>query len=371
MSEIYFNCHHATPPLKKSVREMVACLERHWMSREASAEVASAAILQILSLLGASAIDRFQLFSSSAEAFEHLLFFYYLDHIRLSGKNHLLTLQTQEASSVLALKKMQQLGCHLKVLEVNERGQLTVETLKAAINPRVALLSVNLCDRLTGMIQPIEQIVKVCHEAGVAVHVDVSCAVGKLPIAFQEWGVDFLTLDGSLCFAPRGIAALIVKQSIPFPVAPSSSLHVAAIVALLESLREVIAMMQSVQLETVHLCAELERSIIAQVPTAQALFGRAHRLPNVSTMAFPGVHSEALLFLLEKKNVYATVGGGSCQRLSHLLLSFGIDPLLAHSAMSFALSFQTTAEQVRQAATLIVESVHSLSRLSTHLLEGK
>lgn len=370
MGEIYLDSHRATPPLKTSVQQMALCVEKYWRGGSEEEERVSVATVQILSFFGASAADRFHLFSSCAEAIEHLLLSYYLDSIRLSGKNHLLTLNTQEASTALAFKKMQELGCHVKLLEVSERGLLSAQTLQAALNPRVALFSFSLADLLTGMIQPIEEIVRVCHEAGVAVHVDVSGAVGKIPIAFEEWGVDFLTFDGSLCFAPGAVAGLIVKADAPFKM-PRARVAVAGIASLLEALREVMAKMQNVQLDTAFLSSKLESALIAQVPRAQALFGRAHRLPNVVTLAFPGIHSQALLFLLEQKKVYASIGGGSCQRLSHLLLSLGVDPLLAHSAISFALSFQTTAEQIDQAIAAIVDSVNSLSPLSAHLPEGK
>ena len=80
--------------------------------------------------------------------------------------------------------------------------------------------------------------------------------------------------------------------------------------------------------------------------------------------------SDALLFLLHRKGVYASLGGGQCQKLSHILVASGIDETLAQCALSFSLSYETTEEEIDYAIKTIVESAHKLKDLSRNIVEA-
>ena len=60
------------------------------------------------------------------------------------------------------------------------------------------------------------------------------------------------------------------------------------------------------------------------------------------------------MFLFNRKGVYASVGGGHCQKLSHVLVACGIDETLAQCALSFSLSFETKEEEIDYAIETIV-----------------
>jgi cysteine desulfurase len=74
--------------------------------------------------------------------------------------------------------------------------------------------------------------------------------------------------------------------------------------------------------------------------------------------------SEALLYALHRRQVYASLGGGQFQKLSAQLKSCGIADELCHCAVSFALSHDTTEDDLAEALDNIVASVRQLSTLS-------
>ena len=108
----------------------------------------------------------------------------------------------------------------------------------------------------------------------------------------------------------------------------------------------------------------LEQGIKQQIPDAVVFFEHVERLPNCTAIAFPDVMAEALLYLLYRHGVYATIGGGTIQRLSHVLIASGVSSLLAQSAISFSLSFDTTQEQIDYAIETIVLCVGRLRKCS-------
>ncbi len=179
-----------------------------------------------------------------------------------------------------------------------------------------------------------------------------------------------MTFDGSFIHAPKGTAGLLIKDKTPLsaPLSAMTGMSVGGIAALAKSIEITAQKMDGMQLETTRLRDLLEKGVVKGFPQAQILFGGQARLPNCTTIAFPGIVSDALLFLLNRKKIYASLGGGHCQKISHLLTASHVDLALAQCALSFSLSFETTQAQIEQAIEAILSSVQTLSRLSEAML---
>jgi cysteine desulfurase len=210
-----------------------------------------------------------------------------------------------------------------------------------------------------------------CHAKGVRLHVDASYVIGKLYFRFEDIPIDFLTFDGSLLHAPKGTGGLLIKEKtlLSSPLSSTTGISVGGVSALSVALKEGMGMFDHICLETARLRDKLERGVQEGFPQAHVLFQTVERLPNCCAIAFPGVASDALLFLLHRKGVYASLGGGHCQKLSHILMACGIEDTLSQCALSFSLSFDTKEEEIDYAIKTIIECVWKLKNLSAHLLE--
>lgn len=375
-SRVYLDHHTATRPLPSSIEAMLPFLRENWGSTTAPHQMGqelfpalNRSSETVLKLLGAKADDRFYFFSSSGEAIAHLYQSHYFDQVRNTGKNHIVTTSLEEAPVLMSLKRLEELGCGGKILPVNAQGQLTKDVLDEALRPRTSLVSISWANGLTGVIHPIADLAEVCHAKDVRLHVDASYVIGKIYFHFEDLHIDFLTFDGSFLHAPKGTAGLIVKEKTVFshPVSSMMGIPVGSVMALSQALEEGGQMLDHLCLETARLRDKLEKGIQEGFPTAVVLFQKAARLPNCSAIAFPGVVSDALLYLLNCKGVFASVGGGHCQKLSHILVACGIDETLAQCALSFSLSFETTEEEIDFAIKRVVECALQLQKLSHHL----
>lgn len=376
-NRIYLDHHSATRPHPSSIEALLSFLKEHWGSSASPHQMGQELLPflkthteAILEILGAREEDRFHFFSSSAEAIHHLFLTHYFDSIKESGKNHLLTTNIEEAPVLISLKRLEELGCARKTLSVNAQGQLTQEILMQALRPRTSLVSLSWANGLTGVIHPIADLAEACKAKGVLLHVDASYVIGKLFFRFEDLSIDFLTWEGSLLHAPKGAAGMLVKEKIeyPPPLSAMSGVSVGGIAALAQGLKETERHFDHLCLETARLRDRLEQGILAEIPEAIVFFSHVDRLPNCTAIGFPGVMSDALLFLLHRRGVYASVGGGNCQKLSHVLIASGIDEMLAQSALSFTLSFETTEEEIEQAIAIIATSVRQLQKMSKQLL---
>lgn len=372
-SKVYLDHHTATRPVASCIEAMLPFFREYWGSTTAPHQIGqelcvglNRSIDSILNTLGAKKEDRFYFFPSSADAIHHLYQSHYFDSIRQTGKNHIVTTNIEEASVLMSLKRLEELGCRSKVLSVNSQGQLTKNILEEALRPRTSLVSVSWTNGLTGVIHPIADLADCCSAKDVRLHVDASYVIGKQYFRFEDLNVDFLTFDGSVLHAPKGTAGILVKEKTAFssPISSMMGIPVGAVASLAKGLEEVQQVIDYVCLETARLRDKLEEGIQKGFPEAQVLFQQAERLPNCSAIAFPGVASEALLFLLNRRGIYASLGGGHSQKLSHVLAASGIDPILAQSALSFSLSFETKEEEIDEAIKIIIDCAHKLKNLS-------
>lgn len=379
MEEIYLDNHSASRPSASIVEQMASFLKGYWASSSSPHRLGqechlplATLLAKIYDLVGAAENDAFYFNSSSAEAIAEVFISVYLTHVKETGRTHFVATDLEEAPCLLSLKRMEKFGCSAKTLPVNGFGQLTKEVLEEGLRPRSALLSLSWANGLTGVIHPLEDLAEVCKRKEVLLHVDASTILGKHFFRFQDLQVDFLTFEGSLLHAPRGCAGTFVKSGIDFnPLAQgNASQPIATLLALAEGLDLSMQNFDHVCTETARLRDRFEHQIKQALPEVFIPFAEAERLSNTSVICFTGVVNEALLYLLNQKGVYASMGGGQFQKLSHILGLCKVEKSRALGGLSFSLSYETTEEQVDKASEIIVESYKKLLAYCGPIMSG-
>jgi cysteine desulfurase/selenocysteine lyase len=99
-------------------------------------------------------------------------------------------------------------GARLRVIPMNEAGELDLEALAALLNERTRLVAVTHVSNSLGTINPVRTIARMAHDAGVPVLVDGAQAAPHLPIDVQDLGADFYAISGHKMFGPTGIGVL-------------------------------------------------------------------------------------------------------------------------------------------------------------------
>ncbi len=99
-------------------------------------------------------------------------------------------------------------GAHLKVVPINDDGELLMDEYEKLLSPRTKLVSIVHQSNALGTINPVEQIVELAHQRGVPVLLDGAQAVAHVPIDVQRIGCDFYVFSGHKLYGPTGVGAL-------------------------------------------------------------------------------------------------------------------------------------------------------------------
>jgi cysteine desulfurase/selenocysteine lyase len=105
-------------------------------------------------------------------------------------------------------------GATLRVIPMNDRGELLLDEYEKLLNPRTRLVAVTHVSNVLGTINPVRQIVDMAHNAGALVLIDGAQAVPHMKVDVQALNADFYTLSGHKLFGPTGIGILYGKSKL-------------------------------------------------------------------------------------------------------------------------------------------------------------
>jgi cysteine desulfurase/selenocysteine lyase len=105
-------------------------------------------------------------------------------------------------------------GAILRVVPMDDRGELMVDALERLLTDRTRILSITHMSNALGTVNPIEAIVRMAHARGVPVLVDGSQAAYHMPVDVRALGVDFYAATGHKLYGPTGIGVLYGRESL-------------------------------------------------------------------------------------------------------------------------------------------------------------
>jgi cysteine desulfurase/selenocysteine lyase len=105
-------------------------------------------------------------------------------------------------------------GAKLKVIPVDDDGQLLLDAYGQLLGPRTRLVSVAQVSNVLGTIVPVKAVIEAAHRVGARVLIDGAQAVAHIPVDVQAMDADFYVFSGHKIFAPTGIGALYAKADV-------------------------------------------------------------------------------------------------------------------------------------------------------------
>lgn len=103
-------------------------------------------------------------------------------------------------------------GAHLKIIPVNDRGELLLEEYQKLLNPRTKLVSIVHVSNTLGTINPVQEMIDLAHAQGAVVLVDGAQSTAYLDIDVQAMNCDFYVFSGHKMFGPTGVGLLYGKR---------------------------------------------------------------------------------------------------------------------------------------------------------------
>ena len=292
--------------------------------------------------------------------------------------DHIVTVVTEHKAVLDTCKYLERQGRSVTYLPVAPDGRITAQQVADAITPKTVLVSVMFANNETGVIQPIAEIGKVCHDHKVLFHTDAVQAFGKVPIDVQTMNIDLLSMSAHKIYGPKGVGGLYVRRRRPrVRLAPqihggghergnrSGTLNVPAIVGFGAAARLAREGMAEESVRIAKLRNRLRDRLREQVEHVTVNGSEEHVLPGTLNMSFAYIEGESLLMAL--KDV-ALSSGSACTSASlepsYVLRAMGLDDEMAHSSLRMTIGRYTTEDEVDYVVELIAKHVRRLREMS-------
>jgi cysteine desulfurase len=281
------------------------------------------------------------------------------------GRHHIVTTAIEHPSVLEPVAELERREHAVTIVPPSRSGVVDAGAIIAALRPETRLVAFMLANNETGVIQPVADVARVCRERSIHIHCDAVQAAGKIDVDVSALGIDTLALSAHKLHAPKGIGALYVRrglaldrhilggaqerrrragtENVPLAVAFGVAASIARDRPDVSALRDALE-------------SELR---IAGFPIV-INGSEVPRIPNTSSVTFPGADAEGIVIGLDLNGVAVSTGAAcSSGRVepSHVLLAMGLTPDEARSTIRFSLSRFSTIGEIDRTVALLREIV--------------
>lgn len=279
---------------------------------------------------------------------------------------HFITTQIEHPSVKECFEELERLGSAVSYLPVSAEGMLEEDALKKEIRKETVLLSIALLQGELGVLQSLRSLTHSARQAKrdvgglpLYIHTDASQAPLYVDVSPHAYGVDFLTLDASKMYGPKGVGMLY--RALPAPLSsilfgggqqyglrPGTE-HVSGAVGLQTALQIAYheRKQRIVSVATLH--DLLMRELATAIPEHVLNGHLKRRTPHIVNVSIPGVDAEFATVILDNHGVslstrsacFGTDGGGS-----EVVRAITGDAARATSAIRISLSERMTRRDV-------------------------
>lgn len=237
---IYFDNSATSPVAEEVLEEMIPYLReeygnpssKYYCKAVNAHNAVEDARVRVAKLLGANPEEI--IFTAGATESTNFIIKGYMDYRRYygDGKNHIITSVAEHKATMNTCKflngdlysnndptitlfggkKLVDRGYEASFVGITETGEILVTSVEEAIKNNTAMVSVIFVNNEVGTISDVSAIAKLCVKKGIAIHSDLTQAIGKMAIDVHDMGLDFASCSAHKIYGPKGIGAAFVKS---------------------------------------------------------------------------------------------------------------------------------------------------------------
>jgi cysteine desulfurase len=362
--------HNAGAPIRRSAAAAMTQVseERHGNpasvhhSGQKARKILEQARARVGQLIGAQA--RSIIFTSGGTEANNLAI---LGAARASGGRRRIVTSAIEHSSMLSpVAELERSGFTVERLTPDRDGRIGPEQISAALKDEVALVSIGLANAEVGTIQQVAEIGGAIARSGAIFHLDAAQALGRIPLDVAQLGCDLMTVSAHKIGGPAGCGALYVRpgariESVMLGGPQEAGLragtpNLIGAVGFGAAAQEVLSALDEERIRVAELASFLFARLGVAIRGLSLNGPHTGRLANTLNLSFPGVLGENLLIALDLEGIEVSMGSACAAGAvepSHVLLAMGRTPAEARSSLRISLGWNTTADDIARAASII------------------
>ncbi|RGB26173.1 pyridoxal phosphate-dependent transferase [Rhizophagus diaphanus] len=292
-------------------------------------------------------------------------------------KKHIITTNIEHKCVLDSCRVLSEEGFDVTYLPVQKSGLIDLNQLAETIRPDTSIVSIMTVNNEIGVIQPIEEIGKICRSKKVFFHTDAAQAVGKIPLDVNKMNIDLMSISGHKIYGPKGIGALYCRRKPRVRVEAlqsgggqerglrSGTVPTPIVVGLGEACRISKEEMQYDANRIESLSKRLIDGITSKVNHVVRNGDPNATYPGCVNLSFAYVEGESLLMALKD---IALSSGSACTSASlepsYVLRALGAEDDMAHSSIRFGIGRFTTEREVDFVVDRVVSHVDRLREMS-------
>ena len=329
---------------------------------------------QVAKLIGAD--DKEVIFTSGATESNNLAIRGVAEFYK-DRKNHIVTTVTEHKCVLDTCRHLEQQGFEVTYLPVQKNGLIDLDQLRAAITDKTVVVSIMAVNNEIGVIQPLEEIGKICREKKTFFHTDAAQAAGKIPLDVEAMNIDLMSISGHKIYGPKGIGALYVRRKPRVRLVPlivgggqergfrSGTLPTPLCVGLGEAAEICLSEMGDEAKRLKKLQDRMLKGLNAKLTDLVINGDLEHRIPGNLNISFAYVEGESLMMGIKNLSVSS---GSACTSASlepsYVLRALGVEEEMAHTSLRIGLGRFTTEHEVDTAVDELTRHVTKLREMS-------
>ncbi len=293
-----------------------------------------------------------------------------------SSRNHLVTTPIEHPAVGKLCDELEKEGIRVSYLDVDRHGMVDVGQVEEVIDEDTALVSVMLANNIVGTIEPVREIVEVCHDRGVPVHTDAVQAAGKIRIDVEELGVDLLSLSAHKLYGPKGVGALYARRGtrlVPQLLGGSQERkrragteNVSGIVGFGAACELAARQLDEDARRIAGLRDRLQCGVLEHIEGARVNGHPSRRLPNTLNLTLPGLDGSLVMMNLDALGIAISHGSACATGAAgppHVLEAMGLPREEAMCTVRITLGRSTTEEEADSVLEALRDVVSRLGEM--------
>ena len=283
---------------------------------------------------------------------------------------HIITLKTEHKAVLEPLNQLKKEGFMVTEINPEKDGLISEEQFKKNIREDTFLVSVMLANNEIGVIQPLENISKICKSRGITLHSDFAQCLGYIELDNLLSDVNMITMSSHKIYGPKGIGLLLIDEEInlePLIVGGgqeyglrSGTLPLPLVVGFAKAIEIAVFNQKNNAEKLLFYRNNLLEGLLKNNSGLLINGSIEKRLPHNLNLTVLDLNGAKFHKLLKSKIICSTGSACSNGEPSHVLLALGRSLKEAESSIRLSIGLSTNSKDIKQAIHILTNTIRSL-----------